>query len=147
MLAIAAMTLGLAACSSNTPVDPGDYRTIPLRLPNGKTIRVERAADRLEIAQGVRFRKSLDPDRGLLLIYGAEGFYPFWNYQVEVRLDVIWMDKNHKIVQLLHDTPPCLGARDTCMQFGGAFAAQYVLDLPSGAAKRYGLKPGMTLDF
>jgi uncharacterized membrane protein (UPF0127 family) len=33
------------------------------------------------------------------------------------------------------------------MQFGGAFAAQYVLDLPSGAAKRYGLKPGMTLDF
>jgi uncharacterized membrane protein (UPF0127 family) len=140
-------TLLLAACGSDTPMTSEEYRTIPLRLPNGKTIRVETAIGRLEVARGLRFRPSLAQDRGVLLWYGSEDSYPFQSFQVEIRLDVLWMDKNHKIVQLLYNTPACAGPREACLQYGGAFPAQFVLALPAGAAKRYGLRHGMTLDF
>jgi uncharacterized membrane protein (UPF0127 family) len=68
-------------------------------------------------------------------------------FQVRVALDLIWMDKGKRIVQIVHKAPPCPGPKEKCPSYGGAFPSSFVLEIPAGTAASNGLKPGMVLDF
>jgi hypothetical protein len=83
----------------------------------------------------------------MLFMHSKEGSYAHWMYEVLVPLDMIWMDKDRRIVQLVHKAPPCPGPKDKCLSYGGQYPAIYVLELPAGTAARHGLKPGVQLDF
>ena len=69
-------------------------------------------------------------------------------FQCIVPLDIIWMDRNRRIVEISADTPPCTSTNpDNCPSYGGKFDARYVLELNGGDAARYGLKVGDILQF
>ncbi len=68
-------------------------------------------------------------------------------YQVRIPLDMIWMDSDHRIVEISADTPPCNTARDLCPTYGGHARAQFVLELAGGMAAKYGLKTGDRIEF
>lgn len=124
-----------------------EYNTRLIVLPNGHKIRAEVAITQEEMLRGMKYRDSLDEDRGMLFLHNREGNYPYWMYEVKIPLDLIWLDKDRKIVQLVHQAPPCPGPPEKCLSYGGAFKALYVLELKAGMAKKHNLKPGMTLDF
>ena len=143
---VVVLLLGLAACGPETGTVE-DLRLHTVTLPNGSQIRAEILTTQDELITGMKHRESLDEDRGLLFVYGKEGYYAFWMYEVKVPLDMIWIDQSRKIVQLVHECPPCPGPREKCPSYGGQVPAQYILEVRAGVAKKQGLKPGMLLSF
>ncbi len=137
----------LAGCEKNSQsVD--DFQTTPLTLPSGKQIRVEVLTRQADMMRGMMFRESLAPDRGMLFVHGSPGLYQYWMYQVRIPLDILWLDRSRQVVEIAADTPPCPSkSAKECPSFGGHKMAMYVLELPGGAAARFGIPVGGTVKF
>jgi hypothetical protein len=95
-----------------------------------------------DMARGMMFRDQLPEGRGLLFIHEKPGRNGYWMYQVKVPLDIIWMDRKGKVVEVAENVPPCLGKASTCPTFGGTVESSIVLEVPGGYARRHGVKVG-----
>jgi uncharacterized membrane protein (UPF0127 family) len=147
VLTIVACALSIG-CERATTLD--EYLTTEIVLPNGKRIRAEVMRNPADMMRGMMFRDSLAPDRGMLFVHGSPGTYSYWMYQVRIPLDIIWMDLNHRIVEISSDTPPCKQPREkstACPTYGGHETAVFVLELAGGMAQKYGLHVGDALSF
>ena len=138
--------LATAGCGSKT-TSLDDYRLREVILPNGTKVMAEQMIRPEDMERGMMFRKSLAPDRGMLFFHTQPGKYPYWMYQVQIPLDIIWMDDDRNIVEISADTPPCPPAATECPVYGGHQTARYVLELAGGMAKKYGLKVGDRISF
>jgi uncharacterized protein len=147
LAAFAAAFLSLCACGSKTS-DIDGLNTMEITFPNGKTVVAETMLRDIDQMRGMMFRESLAKDRGMLFVHSKEGNVPYWMYQVRIPLDIIWMDRNRKIVEISANTPACTSksSRD-CPSYGGHEKARYVLELAGGGAALYSLKVGETLSF
>jgi len=119
-----------------------------ITLPGGQVIQAELMMRREDMMRGMMFRKSLAPDRGLFFVHGRMGRYSYWMHNVQVPLDIIWMDKEHTIVEISPNTPAC-PEKDpvNCPQYGGHVDSAFVLELAGGMAAKYGLAVGQKLSF
>jgi uncharacterized membrane protein (UPF0127 family) len=138
--------LALCACGPK-PDTLDDLNTIDVTLPGGQVIRAESKATAEEMLQGLMFRDSLAPNRGMLFFHRAPGKYSYWMYQTHIPLDIIWMDATRSIVEIVPNAPPCKTAASQCPHYGGRQIAKYVLELAGGQAQKYNLKEGDTLRF
>lgn len=145
--AAAVVALSLAGCGGGETASTAGYNTREVTLPNGKKIVAELAVYPADVLRGMKYRDSLAENRGMLFIHQKEGKYPYWMFEVKVPLDLIWMDRDHKVVQLVHRVPPCPGPQEKCLSYGGQFNAVYVLEVAAGVAAKNNIKPGMRLDF
>ena len=143
---IAALAALSAGCGP-APVTLEDYQTRLVTFPNGKKVRAEVLVKDADLRRGMMFRDSLAPDRGMLFIHGAPGRYPYWMYQTRIPLDIIWLDRDRRIVEISADTPPCRTEASQCPQYGGHKEALYVLVQGGSRATQYGLKVGDVLRF
>jgi uncharacterized membrane protein (UPF0127 family) len=122
------LVLLLAGCASKTsPIE--DLLTRDVTLPGGQIIKAESAVDTRDMLRGLMFRTSLAPDHGMLFVHPVSGRYSYWMYQTFIPLDMIWMDENHRIVELVESAPPCKTAASKCPHFGGNETARFVLEL------------------
>lgn len=138
----------LAACGGpGVATRPEDLYTIPLHFPNGRQIRVEQLLDEESIRRGMMFREDLPENRGLLFCHGRPGFYRYWMYQVKIPLDIVWIGRGRRIVEVVENALPCPGPPEQCPSYGGNFEAEYVLELRAGTVRRNGLQPGVQLEF
>ena len=118
-----------------------------IMLPDGSTVHVELANTEAERAYGLMGRTSLPEGRGMLFIHDRPDQYAYWMYHCKIGLDIVWMDANHRIVELSPDTPPCRGKATTCPSYGGHTASLYVLELPVGSIKAHSLTVGQIVNF
>ena len=116
-------------------------------LPDGSTVHVELAKTEAERNFGLMERTSLPQGRGMLFIHDQPGHYGYWMYDCKIGLDIIWMDQNHRIIEMSPDTPPCKGKSNTCPSYGGHETSVYVLELPVGSIKAHQLAVGQTVNF
>ena len=138
--------LFLAGCGSKTsPME--DLLTREVTLPGGHIIRAETAVDTRDMMRGLMFRDSLAPDHGMLFVHPVSGNYGYWMYQTNIPLDMIWMDQNHRIVELVENAPPCKTAASKCPHFGGREAARFVLELNGGSIRKFGIRKGQTIQW
>jgi len=138
----------LCSCTGEKTVSIDEYNTRAVKLPRGQTVRVEVMGDPRDMARGMMFRDSLAPDRGMLFVYGKPGKYPHWMYQVQIPLDMIWLDKERRIVEIVPNIPPCPSkSAKECPPVGGHETAITVLELAAGMAEKYGLRTGNILDY
>ena len=93
------------------------------------------------------FRDSLAPDRGMLFFHEREGDYSYWMYQTRIPLDIIWMDRYRRIVEIVGQRAAVQDRASQCAHYGGNQRAQFVLELAGGMAAKYGLKLGDILEF
>jgi uncharacterized membrane protein (UPF0127 family) len=124
---------------------PAGYQWVD--LPDGTRIEAETKLTPEGQAQGMMFRTSLADDKGMLFVHAIEEKSPYWMFQCEIPLDIIWMDRNRRIVEISADTPPCRETADKCPTYGGSAPSLFVLELAGGMAKKYNLKVGDTLRF
>ncbi len=136
--------LASSACS---PAPSGALNSESIRLPGGQVVEAEVAITRTDLTRGLMYRTSLAPDHGMLFVFPQSGKLSFWMYRCEIPLDIIWMDKDRRIVEISANTPPCRSAPGDCPHYGGNQNSQYVLELAGGMAARYGLKTGDQLSF
>ena len=105
----------------------------------------EIAATPEERARGLMFRSQLPPDAGMLFIFPKENFYGFWMKNTLIPLDIIWLNKDKKVVDVKPNAPPCQTA--TCPNFQPNRVAQYVLEINAGLADKMELKVGSYLSW
>jgi uncharacterized membrane protein (UPF0127 family) len=150
---ISSAGLGLVAQDSAQITEPVIPRVAPraantlVMLPDGSTVHVELAQTEPEREYGLMGRTNLPQGRGMLFIHDHPGEYGYWMYHCKIGLDIVWMDEDHRIVEMSPNTPPCKGKASTCSSYGGHSTSKYVLELPLGSIKAHGLQVGQTVNF
>jgi len=98
-------------------------------------------ADTQETQQlGLMFRDSMPADHGMLFIFPNEAPRSFWMKNTRIPLDIMYFDKDLKLVSLSADTPPCKVSR--CPSYPSIAPAKYVLELNAGSAASLGIAVG-----
>jgi len=82
----------------------------------------------------------MPPDQGMLFIFPNEALRSFWMKNTRIPLDIMYFDKDLKMVSISADTPPCRVSR--CPSYPSAGPAMYVLELNAGIASALGVGPG-----
>ena len=146
VLAALLLSPAVRAQDLNVPyVAPRPASTLVM-LPDGSTVHVELALTPAEQAYGLMGRTSLPEGRGMLFVE-SPGLHKYWMYHCKISLDIIWMDADHRIVEMSPNTPPCKGKSTTCPEYGGNETSQYVLELPAGSIKKHSLAAGEQIQF
>ncbi len=110
-----------------------------------RCIQVEIADTDEKRVTGLQGRADLTPNAGMLFVFGRSGRYSFWMKDTLIPLDIIWLDRERKIVDLQSAVPPC--RQDPCQTYMPLHPAEYVLEVKGGTAKRLGLIIGSQADF
>lgn len=117
-------------------------------LPNGKKILAETMIRDIDLTRGMMFRDALPEGRGMISIYPDEAQHQIWTFQCRIPLDVIWMDRERRIVEISADVPPCNAkSARACPTYGGRQKSKYILELSGGRAAANGLRMGDVLSF
>lgn len=136
-----ALLAGLAAFTAPGFVHAADAAALePLQIvtPKGRTtFMVEIADDDQERAQGLMYRKSLAPDRGMLFDFKTERSVSFWMRNTYIPLDMIFIRADGRIRSIARNTTPM---SDQGVPSGGPVRA--VLEIPGGRAAQLGVLPG-----
>jgi uncharacterized membrane protein (UPF0127 family) len=140
--------LALCGCESGENVTR-EFGVRIVRFPNGGKVTAEVMQSPEELGRGMMFRKSLTEGRGMLFLHAQPGPFTYWMYNVEIPLDMIFMDQSQRVVHIERNAQPCKTAAKDCPQYGPdpPRLVQYILELGGGQAERYGLKTGDTLRF
>ena len=94
--------------------------------------------------RGLMFRKNMPEDKGMLFVFEKEAWLRFWMKNVRFPLDIIWIDRNKKIVEIYEYALPC---KDVCKTITPQATALYVLEVNAGFTKQHGIKISDSLNF
>jgi len=97
---------------------------------NNITIKIEIADSPKEHAEGLMYRASLDKNSGMLFIFEDEKIRSFWMKNTLIPLDIIFLDKDLKIINIVENALPC--QEDQCDTYESSLPAQLVLELNAG---------------
>ncbi|MFH0941149.1 MAG: DUF192 domain-containing protein [Candidatus Omnitrophota bacterium] len=106
----------------------------------GRCLKVELAATPDELSEGLMFRKYLSSARGMLFIFSKDDFWPFWMKNTLIPLDVIWLDKDKKIVDMVVNAQPAV--TDNPYSFKPVSPARYVLEANAGFVEKNKISVG-----
>ncbi len=132
---------GLATCLASTlhasaetlPVEPLDITT----ARGAFHFKVEVADTAAAREQGLMFRKSLAPDRGMLFDFKSAQPVAFWMKNTLIPLDMLFVGPDGHIISIARDAAPM---SETPIPSGGD--ALVVIELAGGRAAEIGAEPG-----
>jgi uncharacterized protein len=91
---------------------------------------------------GLQYRQRLADDRGMIFLFPSESVQTFWMKNTPISLDMIFINRNRKIVGIVERAVPfSLDARSVTEP------SQYVLEINGGLARRYGIQTGDSVRF
>ena len=135
-ITIAAVIIGVVGLMSI----PSESKLESVEFPRG-TIKVDNVPLEVQIAdteprrvRGLMFQDQLPYDQGMIFVFDGPGNYSLWMLNMQFSLDMIWFDKNGKVVHIEEDVPPCKSALEiaTCQSIIPEGEAVYVLEVTSG---------------
>lgn len=101
-------------------------------VANDSKYNLEIADTIFEKSKGLSGRDFLCPNCGMIFIYHQEGIYPFWMKDTKIPLDIIWLDKNGRVVDIKtgkpHDLTP----------LSNQTPAQYIIELNTNSGFKIG---------
>jgi uncharacterized membrane protein (UPF0127 family) len=146
-LAAAAAGCGSATTANQAPLErsPAGLEQVPLTInsANGKhrfTVEVARTPE--EQAQGLMFRKSVPPDRGMIFPYDPPVQVSFWMKNTLVPLDMVFIGPDGKIGRIAANTTPM--SLDPVASIDPVSA---VLEIAGGRAAELGIREGDKVDW
>jgi uncharacterized membrane protein (UPF0127 family) len=93
--------------------------------------------------KGLGNRDAMPADSGMLFVFPNEASRCFWMKDMRFPLDIIWTNKDKKVVYVQPEVSPSTYPDDFCP----SPPAQYVIELNAGEARRAGIRAGETLTF
>lgn len=117
----------------------------PLTLPSGKVLQVEVMVKDKDREMGLMFRPSLAEDKGMLFVFEQVEFHGIWMKNCKFPIDILWLDKDRKVVDIAEAVPPC--KEDPCPVYQPLRKAAFVLELSAGQARREKATRGSALTF
>lgn len=136
------LLLANAACAQATPwPEPLD------RFPQSSVEIVSgEARHRFEVwvadtparqVQGLMYVQRLDPDRGMLFIYGEPRYVSYWMGNTYVSLDLLFVGADGRILNIIERATPL--SAEPLLSMG---PAAMVLEVLAGTSERLGIKAG-----
>lgn len=126
-------------------LEGGKKKFVKVFLPDGFAITAEVAISDEERQLGLMFREKLNPDQGMLFVFKDEDFHFFWMKNMKLSIDILWLDKEKRIVHIEHNVPPC--KKPPCASYSSKIPAMYVLEIKAGLADKNKLKLYDRLEF
>lgn len=94
--------------------------------------------------KGLMFRKSLAEKSGMLFLFDTDGYHGIWMMNMSFPIDIIWIDSEHKIVNIVKNAQPC---GIVCSTYQPKEKARYVLEVNAGFTDKYSIKIGDSVKF
>ena len=113
---------------------------LKLEAENGKAsppLRAELALSRSEQQLGLMYRKELGETEAMLFIFPEEEPRSFWMKNTYVELDIIYLDKELKVVSISEKAVPLTETPRPSNK-----PAKYVLEVRGGSAQKWGISAG-----
>jgi uncharacterized membrane protein (UPF0127 family) len=95
--------------------------------------------------KGLMFRKNIPQNYGMLFVFEREEIQGFWMKNTVINLDIIFLDKDKRVVHIISNVPPC--QKEPCPVYRSARPAKYVLELRGERLKSLDLKVGDLIFF
>jgi uncharacterized membrane protein (UPF0127 family) len=124
---------------------PVSQQFVKIYFPDGDSVTAELAVTPEERALGLMFRQKLEFEQGMLFVFEEEGVRSFWMKNMLIPLDLVWLDKDKRIVYLEQNVPPC--KREPCPTYTSHIPAMFVLELSAGSVAARKLNILDRLDF
>ncbi len=109
-------------------------------------VNLEYATTPYEWTKGLMFRTSMPENSGMLFIFPDEQIRTFWMKDTLIPLDIIFISKDKKIVDIKENFQPCTSGV-SCGTYESKFPAMYVLEANAGIVAKYNLKTGDSAEF
>lgn len=110
-------------------------------FPSGDEFMLELAVTPEELRIGYMNRDEVGPHDGMLFLFGTDEFHGIWMKNCLVALDIIWLDRDFRVVHIAPDRRPC-PPDGPCPSAYPFRSARYVLELAAGRAAETGLTAG-----
>jgi uncharacterized membrane protein (UPF0127 family) len=132
--------LCVLAVLTSFPAQAQEKKAMRIYFPNGEFVTAELALSVEQRSRGLMFRDGIAADKGMLFIFEEEATHSFWMKNVKFPIDILWLDREKRIVHMAKQVPPC--KKDPCPTYTPVRPAVYVLELSAGKSDDMGLKPG-----
>jgi len=109
-------------------------------------IKAELATTLRQLQRGLMYREKLDVGEGMLFIFKKPQIPSFWMKNTLIPLDMMFIGEDLIIRYIEQKAPPCLNS-DDCKLYRPPVPVKYVLEVPGGYAKLFGIKIGNTMEF
>jgi len=106
----------------------------------GSCVDVELAITPEEMTIGLMNRTGLPENMGMLFIFEEEGVHKFWMKNTLIPLDMIWLDKDGKIIHIEKNVQPCYVP--SCPALGPEISSRYQLEVNGGYTERHKINVG-----
>jgi uncharacterized membrane protein (UPF0127 family) len=134
----AALCLALAGCTpAARPLAEGETEVVC----RGHALRVELALDEETRARGLRFRRELAADGGMLLVLDRDAQLSLWMMDTFIPLSVAFLDGDGRVVYVADMDP-----FDDVTAHRSAGAVRYALAAQRGWFTEHGVGPGDRCD-
>jgi uncharacterized membrane protein (UPF0127 family) len=93
--------------------------------------RVAKTAESRE--KGLSGTSGLRDNQAMLFIYDSDGKWPIWMKDMKYPIDIVWLDKDKKVVYIVKNAPPESYPYEN---FTPKQDARYVLEFPAGTVSK-----------
>jgi len=138
----------LAACHGEAAERGSPAASLPqgavrFETPRGPwVVKVEIAGDDATRARGLMFRRSLEPDHGMIFVFHESAEHTFWMRNTPLALDLIFLDEVRAVVGVVANATP---QTDTPRTVGKP--SRYVVEVAAGEAAAHAVGPGTRAAF
>ena len=105
-------------------------------------IKAEIADTQEKMERGLMFRKHLGENKGMFFTFKDEGTYAFWMKNTLIPLDIIFISKDFKIMEIVR-AEPC--EEEPCKTYQTASYSKYILEVSGNFTARNGIDIGDTV--
>ncbi|MFA6004325.1 MAG: DUF192 domain-containing protein [Elusimicrobiota bacterium] len=141
------LLLLLLLAAAPGPGAAGQGLRADVRFASGRGISADVADTPAGRQRGLMFRKTLAPDYGMLFVFPFEADMSFWMKNTWVSLDIVFIGRDKRITRVHERVRPSTDKTTDEAVARVHGLAQYVLELPAGAARRYKLRAGQGVEF
>ena len=142
----ATVLICIAAChgaAAGKDVSDLPLGAVRFETPRGPwVVKVEVAADDPSRTRGLMFRKSLEPDHGMLFVFGESEEHSFWMHNTLIALDLVFLDESRSVVGVVANAAPRTDAPRTVGK-----PSRYVVEVAGGEAAAHAVGPGTRAAF
>jgi hypothetical protein len=116
---------------------------IRLKTTRGNfSLKVELAKTMREKQKGLMFRENLKVGEGMLFVYKKPLIPTFWMKNTLIPLDMMFIGSDLSIKYIEQKVPPCTSSNDAeCPRYSPPIAVRYILEVPGGYSKLFGIQP------